>query len=72
MAPELDHVVQIVEDSWDLNYLHPVAWCHKHVLPLDTWSFHLDTDTHDLDATESYVFHFADPNMAIQFALLYG
>lgn len=72
MAPKLDHVVQINEDSWDLNYLHPVAWCREHVLPQDTWIFRVQTDTHDLDATESYVFSFEDQNMAIQFALLYG
>ena len=71
MESQFPHVVYIDEDSWNLNYLHPIAWCREHVRK-DTWIFRVEQDPDDPDSDESYVFHFADQNMAIQFALLYG
>ena len=74
MAPEFPHVVQVADDSWDLKWLHPVAWCKQHVTK-STYSFHIDFDLCSTDpelAQESYVFSFQDVNMATLFALLYA
>jgi hypothetical protein len=60
------HSVIIQGEAW-----HAVSWCSVHISP-DAWSFHLEMDPDDPDADELYVFSFADQNMAIQFALLYG
>jgi len=74
MAPEFPHVVQVADDSWDLKWLHPVAWCEQHVTQ-DAWRFYINFDLYSTDpllAQDTYVFSFQDENLATHFALLYG
>jgi hypothetical protein len=74
MAPEFAHVVQVADDSWDLKWLHPVAWCTQHVCN-SAWSFYLNFDLYSTDpelVQDMYVFSFKDIHTATQFALLYG
>jgi hypothetical protein len=72
MAPEFAHVVQVEDDSWDVNYLHPVAWCKQNATRF-TWTFHVDFHSKDpLSAEDIYVFSFEDIHTATQFALLYA
>jgi hypothetical protein len=66
MEPLFPHVIRIHD-----NKGHPVSWCSVHV-PRTKWDFHLEMDMDDPLSKETYVFSFADQDMAVQFALLYG
>ncbi len=71
MEPKFAHVVRVEDCSWDLTYLHPVAWCKQHASRL-AWTFYVDFHPLDPDsADDAYVFSFDDVHTATQFALLY-